>query len=211
MHSWARNASKELLQRVVLPGAFVWRLSPPTRAVALTFDDGPHPQYTPLVLDMLARHGAVATFFLVGRNVDEHPRLAQRIVAEGHTVGGHTYDHTVITSRSSEDLATDLGRCRESIRIAAGVESDLFRPPKGEVNFRSIWRVCRLGYRLVHWTRTYDDYRNDGVSPLLDRMNERSPVGGDILLFHDHNPHTIAALERQIPIWRSGGHTFARL
>jgi peptidoglycan-N-acetylglucosamine deacetylase len=211
MHQWFRDASKELLQRVVLPGGFVWRLARPTRDVALTFDDGPHPQYTAAVLDMLARHKVKATFFMVGHNVDKYPELVRRMVAEGHSVGGHSYDHTVITTQTPEALDADLRRCREAIQRAAQVDSNLFRPPKGEVNFVSIRRVCQLGYRLVHWTKTHADYQQDGVEPLLARMNAQPPVGGDILLFHDHNPNTVAALEQQIPRWQSAGLSFASL
>src|SRR5690606_16332590 len=156
--------------RIVLRDRFIWRLGSDSPRVALTFDDGPHPQYTPAVLELLARLGLKATFFLVGEKVDRHPEIVRRIVEEGHCVGGHSYDHTVITTQSPQALAADLARCRASIDRAAGVDSDLFRPPKGEVDLASMRRVCRLGYRLVHWTRTYGDYRQDGVSPLLERM-----------------------------------------
>jgi hypothetical protein len=71
--------------------------------------------------------------------------------------------------------------------------------------------VCLLGYRLVHWTKSYADYQQDGVAPLLARMRAQPPRGGDILLFHDHNPHTVAALEQQIPRWRDVGLSFANL
>lgn len=211
MHQWFRGASKELLQRVLLRGGFVWRLARPTSAVALTFDDGPHPEYTPQVLDMLARHQVKATFFMVGRNVDRYPQLVQRMVREGHAVGGHSYEHTVITVQTPDALAADLSRCRDAIRSAVGVDADLFRPPKGEVNLSSIRRVCRLGYKLIHWTKTYGDYQQDGVEPLLARMKKQPPAGGDVLLFHDHNPHTVSALDQQIPCWQSAGLTFETL
>lgn len=211
MHQWTRDLGKELLQQVVLPGRFIWRLAPASRDIALTFDDGPNPQYTPAVLDLLARLGVKATFFMVGRRVDRHPQLVRRMVGEGHSIGGHSYDHTVITTQSPDRLAADLGQCRAAMRAAADVDSDLFRPPKGEVNFSSIRRVCHLGYRLVHWTKTYGDYKQDSVSALLGRIDNQPPAGGDILLFHDHNPYTVAALAWEIPRWKKAGFSFRSL
>lgn len=211
MQQWLRNASKELLQRAVLRGGFVWRLSTAERRIALTFDDGPHPEYTPAVLDLLARLDVRATFFLVGRNVDRHPLHVARMVREGHAVGGHSYDHTVITSQTAAALADDLARCAGAIRRAAQVETTLFRPPKGDVDLASMRRVCRLGYRLVHWTRTYSDFQQDGTLPLLARMNDQPPAAGDIVLLHDHNSHTVAALADQIPRWRAAGFDFCTL
>lgn len=211
MHEWLRNAGKDVLQRVVLRRGFIWRLAPASRGVALTFDDGPHPQYTPAVLDLLAQMQVKATFFMVGEKVDRHPEIVRRIAREGHCVAGHSYDHTVITAQSPAGLAADLHKCRDAIRRAAGVDSDLFRPPKGEVDIRSLRLVYRLGYRLVHWTKTYGDYRQDGAAPLLQRMRAQPPEPGDILLFHDHNPHTVAALAEQVPRWHESGLTFGAL
>ncbi|MEO6712643.1 MAG: polysaccharide deacetylase family protein [Mycobacteriales bacterium] len=189
----------------------MWRLSTAERRIALTFDDGPHPEYTPAVLDLLARLDVRATFFVVGRNVDRHPLQVERMVREGHAVGGHSYDHTVITSQTAEALADDLTRCADAIRRAGHVDSNLFRPPKGDVDLASMRRVCRLGYRLVHWTRTYSDFQQDGTMPLLARMNEQPPSAGDIVLLHDHNSHTVAALADQIPRWRAAGFGFCTL
>ena len=209
MRELLRNASKELLQRLVLRESFAWRMR--ASEVALTFDDGPHPEFTARLLDVLAKHRVKATFFVVGEHVDRHPQLARRIVEEGHAIGGHSYDHTVITSQSAQALASDMMRCRESIRRAANVDSILFRPPKGEVSFSALMRLKRLGYRVIHWSRTYSDYRQDGTEALLGRMRQHAPNGGDILLFHDHNPFTVQALAAEIPVWQQRGLKFATL
>jgi peptidoglycan/xylan/chitin deacetylase (PgdA/CDA1 family) len=209
MLALARTLSKDLLQQVVFPGRFLWRMPKP--AIALTFDDGPHPGHTPAMLDALARTGTRATFFVVGREVEKYPEVARRIVAEGHGIGGHSYDHTVITSLDVAALVDDLGHCRRVIRDATGLDTGLFRPPKGEVSLRSIRTVCRAGYTLVHWTRTYSDYKQDGVEALTRRIDASPPIAGDILLFHDHNAHTVRALESKLPNWRSNGLQFASL
>jgi peptidoglycan/xylan/chitin deacetylase (PgdA/CDA1 family) len=199
------------MQHVVLRGGFVWRLPARTRAVALTFDDGPDPEFTPAVLDLLASQGLKATFFLVGRQVALHPRLVRRIAAEGHALGGHTYEHRVIVGLDESELDAELAACRAAIADSCGVDSTLFRPPKGLVDLASLRRVARLGYRLVHWSRTYSDYRRDGTDPLVARM-DRDPIrAGDIVLLHDNNPYTPAALERVLPRWRRNGVRFASL
>jgi len=211
MRSLVRNAAKDALQHLVFPGRFIWRLPASAGGVALTFDDGPHPVWTPRTLDMLAEAGVRATFFLIGREVEKHPEVVRRIVAEGHAVGGHSYDHTVITAQSPEQLVADLARCRDVISEATGTRTCLFRPPKGEVSYGSIRTVCRAGFTLVHWSKTYSDYQQDGTAPLLDRIERLSAQGGDILLFHDHNAHTVEALGVAIPRWQRSDLRFELL
>lgn len=206
-----RETAKDVLQHAVFPGRFVWRLPRASGAIALTFDDGPHPVHTPAVLDMLARAGVPATFFMVGRDVERHPDIVRRMVAEGHAVGGHSYDHTVITSLTPEALRDDLWHCRKVITTAGGRDSPLFRPPKGEVSLASIRTVCRAGFKLVHWTKTYSDYRQDGTAALAARIASLPPRGGDVLLFHDHNSYTVEALAALIPRWRAEGMIFKAL
>lgn len=211
MREWVRSVSKDLLQHILFRNGFLWRV-PKVQGIALTFDDGPDPEFTPAVLDLLRTLEVRATFFLIGNKVDAHPDLAARIVAEGHAVGGHGYDHRVITSMSRDGLGEDLGRCAAAIRRATGVQTRLFRPPKGEVDLASIHRSVRThGYRLAHWSRTYSDYRRDGLQPLLDRMQRSPPRAGDVILLHDNNPHTIDALSRAVPVWRGAGLGFVTL
>jgi len=209
MLALARSLSKDVLQHAVFPGRFLWRL--PRPGIGLTFDDGPHPEHTPAMLDMLARAGVRATFFVIGREVEKHPEVARRIVAEGHGIGGHSHDHTVITSLDAGALVDDLAHCRRVIREATGLDTGLMRPPKGEVSLRSIRTVCRAGYTLVHWTRTYSDYKQDGVDALTARIDAAPPTEGDILLFHDHNATTVRALDSKLPQWQSNGRQFVPL
>jgi peptidoglycan/xylan/chitin deacetylase (PgdA/CDA1 family) len=211
MLALVRSLSKDLLQRAVFPGRFLWRLPKADGAVALTFDDGPHPEHTPAMLDELARAGVRATFFVVGREVEKYPEVARRIVAEGHGIGGHGYDHTVITTLAPAALVDDLAHCRRVIREATGLDTGLFRPPKGEVDLASIRTVCRAGYTMVHWTRTYSDYRQDGRDALLKRIDASPPIAGDVLLFHDHNVHSVQALASRLPQWQAAGLEFRPL
>jgi peptidoglycan/xylan/chitin deacetylase (PgdA/CDA1 family) len=211
MHALLRDAAKETLQTLCLPGQFVWRLPRSTNAIALTFDDGPHPVHTAEVLDVLAEAGALATFFLLGRAVEQRPALARKIVSAGHAIGAHSFDHQVIPKQSAVDLESDLERCRRTIASATGVDTRLFRPPRGEVSVASIRSVCASGYRLVHWTKTFGDYRETDATALERRIESARVRAGDILLFHDHNPCTVRALKAVLPRWIDAGMTFAKV
>lgn len=206
-----RNAGKTILQALYSPRRFLWRLPAAQAAVALTFDDGPDPVHTPAMLDLLAAHGIKATFFVIGETAQRQPGLIRRIVAEGHGIGGHTWSHREITGLSPHELAADLQRCRQLIHEISGRDTVLFRPPRGRVDLASIYHVCKFGYCLVHWTRTYGDYQRDGAQCLMARMRRAPPVARDIALLHDHNDDTIAALRTLIPEWLAGGIGFARI
>lgn len=208
MFPWLRNLSKEFLQQVYFRDQFMWRLAAGRGAIALTFDDGPHPEFTPAVLDVLGHEKVRATFFMIGEKVEKYPEIARRVVAEGHAIAGHSYDHRPIVARERNDLARDLNRCREAIVTATGADTVLFRPPKGEVDFASIRRVCRMGYQIVHWSKTYSDYKQDGTAALIARLLADPMRPRDIGLFHDHNPYTVEALSQVIPVWRSSGLSF---
>lgn len=206
-----RNAGKTLLQGMYSPQRFLWRLPAAQTAVALTFDDGPDPVYTPAVLDLLAAHGIKATFFVIGEKVKLYPDLVRRMALEGHSIGGHTWSHQEIVGLPKAELIEQLSRCRQAIRDASGVDTVLFRPPRGRVNLTAIHRVCRLGYCLVHWAKTYSDYRRDGVAPLIARFRKDKPAARDIVLLHDHNDDTVKALAKLIPEWQAAGIVFAEI
>jgi peptidoglycan/xylan/chitin deacetylase (PgdA/CDA1 family) len=205
MRALARRFGKDLLQ-ASQSGGFLWRL--PARfpyRVCLTFDDGPDPAFTPRILDLLSEHGVQGAFFLVGHNVDKNPGLADEIVRRGHRVGTHTYSHREITTLGEAELADELGRGREALRRATGHDSVLFRPPRGRVSWRAIRRVVRMGYVLVHWSKTYSDYEEDGLEALLARLRTEPVRGRDIVLLHDNNQHTVEALAALLPELRARG------
>lgn len=204
------RVGKEVLQRCLMPGTFVWRL-PSGTACALTFDDGPHPLHTPQVLEILGRHGVKASFFLVGEYALRAPELVRRIAQEGHCVASHTFSHRELPALSRDELARELTDCREVLRQLTGTDTRLIRPPRGRIDVRSLVRLKRWEYRVVHWSKTYSDYLKDGSSALLARMRERGLEPRDIALFHDTNPYTVEALEQMLPLWRAAGRSFVSL
>jgi len=202
--------AKQMLQDRLLPGSFLWRL-PTGPAAALTFDDGPDPEHTPLVLDVLGRHGVKATFFVVGERARQSPVLLRRIVSEGHALASHTQTHRELPTLTRADMEWELGTCRRIIQDLTGTDTLLMRPPRGRVSVPVLWRTRSLGYRLVHWSRTYSDYRQDGTEPLLQRLRAAPPQPKDIVLLHDNNRHTAEAVGTILPQWLLEGRSFARL
>jgi peptidoglycan-N-acetylglucosamine deacetylase len=157
---------------------------PGEKVVALTFDDGPSP-YTAQVLDILARYQVKATFFLIGQNVERHPDLARRIVAEGHAVGNHTYSHPLWGAAETpvHDMQ-ELNAAETAIFRATGIAPNLFRPPHG---WRSPWMVRiahSLGYRVVTWNVAAGDWDRPQPQVIAEHVLSRLRPGA-IVLLHD--------------------------
>jgi peptidoglycan-N-acetylglucosamine deacetylase len=154
------------------------------RAVALTFDDGPNPDATPLILDALRACGAHATFFILGRHAERWPDLVKRVADEGHAIGNHGYYHRKLHFKSPTYVREDLERGTEMIERASGIRPRLFRAPHG---FRSPWVTAiagSLGQRTVGWSLGVWDSDRPGVDVIADRTVEGARPGS-ILLLHD--------------------------
>jgi peptidoglycan/xylan/chitin deacetylase (PgdA/CDA1 family) len=154
------------------------------RRVALTFDDGPHPEHTPALLDLLADRGVRATFFLVGRRVRCYPELVQRTVREGHEVGNHGDAHLPIILLSRRRLAAELERAETAIRNAAGVRPRYFRPPMGWINDRSLGVVRGMGYEPVIGDIHPRDSSRPGTDRIVSHVLDRV-APGSIIILHD--------------------------
>jgi peptidoglycan/xylan/chitin deacetylase (PgdA/CDA1 family) len=159
----------------------LWRVDTVEPIVALTFDDGPDPRYTPAILEVLAGHGAVATFFLQGSHVDAHPDLARQ-VAEKHAVGNHTYTHADLGNAAAEQAGDEIERGQDAIERIIGQTPVLFRPPYGRFSGATGMVAARLGYDIILWSDRLDS-RADPASN-VSRLTE-SMQAGDILLGHD--------------------------
>jgi peptidoglycan-N-acetylglucosamine deacetylase len=154
-------------------------------AVSITFDDGPNPHATPLILDVLAREGVQATFFVLGRHADRWPHLVRRMADEGHQLANHGYYHRKLHRRSPAYVRDDLTRGTRSIRDAAGdVAIRHFRAPHG---FRSPWVTpiaASLGQRTIGWTLGVWDSARPGAAEITRRALDGLSAGA-ILLLHD--------------------------
>jgi peptidoglycan/xylan/chitin deacetylase (PgdA/CDA1 family) len=161
------------------------RLGTAVGGVALTFDDGPHPEGTPMVLEILARAGARATFFMVGEQVAQRPDLAAEVVAAGHLVALHGFQHRLQLRLSAPAVAEDLRRGRETIGAATGTFPGWHRPPFGIYSPAGLTTARELGLQPLLWSRWGKDWRKF-ITP--ERIYQRAGAGaepGDVILLHD--------------------------
>ena len=160
-------------------------------SVALTFDDGPNPDATPLILDALKARGVRATFFILGRHAEQWPELVKRVADEGHAIGNHGYFHRKLHFKSPSYVRTDLTLGTQAIERASGYHPRFFRAPHG---FRSPWvtSIARsLGQRTVGWSFGVWDSDRPGADVIVDRILSKTEPGS-ILLLHDgdgYDPH----------------------
>ncbi len=160
--------------------------------LALTYDDGPVPQHTTAILDLLRTEGVKATFFCIGKRVAGSPELAKRIVSEGHTIGVHTQNHRWNWGFLSKKKALDeIQDCIESIRNATGVTPTLFRPPFGVTSPNTAHAINKSGLRPIAWDlRTFDTSAND-ENALIEKT-VRNMKEATIILMHDPEPVALA-------------------
>lgn len=181
----------------------IWRGHPGARGVALTFDDGPSPEHTPKVLDLLDQAGVKATFFVIGAKALAYPELVREIAARGHALGvhGHTHDR-FLSLRSPRRVAEDLRRSLDAVEQATGERPLLYRPPVGLTSPRIARGIERFEVLVVGWSlRALDGWAGARPDRVAARVS-RSLRDGDVVLLHDaaerddHPPAGVAALPR---------------
>jgi peptidoglycan/xylan/chitin deacetylase (PgdA/CDA1 family) len=181
------------------------------RSVCLTFDDGPHPEHTPRLLDVLKDLGAPATFFVVGRQAERHPGLVRRMAAEGHLVGNHSFTHGEPARTSARHLLEEVRQTAAVLTPLAGRQPPLFRPPKGQLTVAKAWRLWRAGQTIVLWSADPKDYACGSAAEVRGYF-ERRPLGpGDVVLMHDTHPHAAEVLPAVIAAGRARGLSFTTL
>ena len=167
-----------------------WRVGTAKNAVFVTFDDGPVPELTPAILDILADYEARATFFCVGENVERYPEIFQRLLDEGHAVGNHTHRHLNGWKTPATTYLEDIGACQTAIE-ARGAQTDLLRPPYGRISRKQL-RQLHTRYRIVMWDVLSGDFDPRlSATECLDKTLEFVREGS-IVVFHDN----IKATER---------------
>lgn len=177
--------------------------------VALTFDDGPHPELTPQLLDILRNEGVRATFYVIGRNVQTYPEIARRIVAEGHEIANHTWSHPTLTAISAARLDKEITSTSEIIQRVTGRRPTNMRPPYGAVNERVRQSMFNdHGLDVIMWSVDPLDWRRPGAEVVRQRLVEGAKPGG-ILLAHDIHPGTIEAMPGTIRDLKAKGFGFA--
>lgn len=160
--------------------------------IALTFDDGPHPEQTPALLDLLAAAHAKATFFVVGERAAQHPDIVRRIAREGHAIGNHSWSHRWLPGLGSTKIHEELLRCQQVLGDILGQAPSLVRPPYGSRDFRFYRAARRLRLTPVLWSTDTHDWAGAGQQHIFDTLR-RAPRGA-IVLMHDGNARAAASL-----------------
>ncbi len=193
-------------------------LIPGTRQIALTYDDGPNDPHTLRLLEVLAKHGAHATFFLIGRYVQQRPDIAREVAKAGHVVGNHTFTHPLLIFKGEAEIRQQLSACRAALEDAIGEHSNLFRPPFGGRR-PAVLRVAReLGLEPVMWNVTGYDW-NAPPAAVIEQKVAKKIRGGDVILLHDgghkqmgaDRSQTVRATDGLLTRYKSEGYDFVRV
>jgi peptidoglycan/xylan/chitin deacetylase (PgdA/CDA1 family) len=162
--------------------------------IAITFDDGPHPQNTTRLLDMLRARNIKATFYVIGRSVDLYPQVVRRTVAEGHEIGNHSQTHRLLSKLGDSELRQEMSRCSDAIARAAGVKPRTMRPPYGGLLQRQRELVhAEFGYPTILWSVDPLDWKRPGAGVITSRILSGTSSGG-IVLAHDLHSQTVDAM-----------------
>jgi len=175
--SFAKIFLPQIICRI--PQPHLWREGDDKKVVYLTFDDGPTPETTPYIIDILKKYGVKATFFCVGENVKKYPELYKHIIEEGHFTGNHTFHHLKGWKTPLNTYMEDVKHCAEY------VSSNLFRPPYGKMTFRQ-YNSLKKNFKLIFWDVLAPDFDNNtSVEECLDIVKKKTRAGS-ILVFHDN-------------------------
>ncbi|GIV15948.1 MAG: hypothetical protein KatS3mg022_1383 [Armatimonadota bacterium] len=187
--------------------AKIYRGNPARKWIALTFDDGPHPYHTPVLLSTLRRLKVRATFFVVGKNVDRYPYLVRQMVKDGHEVENHTYNHLRLSQLPLGIVQEEIEAGAAAIWRATGHLPRFVRPPGGMVN-HSVRQVAQFdGYVTVMWTIDPADYERPDVRTLRQRLFA-GVRPGSIILLHEKVPQTVEILPEFVREMRRQGYEF---
>lgn len=207
--------AKMLMRKELEPtGNVIWEVPNDEKVIAITFDDGPNPIYTPQILQLLRQYKAEATFFMIGFRIQQNPQLVKQVIEEGHEIGNHTMNHLYANSASNEKIKKDI--LEEKKYIQKWVEKPLlFRPPGGYINETVFTTAKEAGYQIILWSWHQDprDWENPGVESIVKHVvtNVKS---GDIVLLHDggkDRSQTVAALAKILPTLQKEGYRFVKV
>lgn len=197
----------------LLPDALVMTRGPRQgNALYLSFDDGPHPEHTPRLLDQLAAHGVHASFFVVGTQVEKHPELAARIADEGHLLGNHSWSHpSAFGAMTLHQQMQEVERTDVLLAEFDHRPTHRFRPPRGSFSLPFLLHFARRRRAIAYWSYDSLDYRQWPVEDVVARLRRLPPRAGDILLMHDDAACAGEVLKIMLPHWQAGGHELRAL
>ena len=183
----------------------LWKGSTEGQGIYLTFDDGPHPVYTPRLLDLLNRYNAKASFFLLGEKILLYPGIVERIKKEGHTIGNHGFSHQSMIFWKRGKIIREILQTDYAIEKITGKRPLFFRPPYGKFDLRFKKLMDELHHKLVIWSLLSYDFKETNPERLIKKVLEKIHRGA-IVLFHDGHSNTPVMLEALPTILNSFHH-----
>ena len=184
-----------------------WRMPEEGQCVYITFDDGPHPESTPYILHQLKEFDMKATFFCLGRSVEEYPSLFEQILAEGHQTGIHSYNHLNGWKVDKQTYLDDISRAETLIN------SKLFRPPYGKLSW-SQWQALKSKYQIVMWSTMPEDFRSELPTKSIIQRLTSNVRSGDIVVLHENDKslkHIHNTLPKYLNWLKTNGFTSKKL
>jgi len=169
---------------VIVRKGTIYHINAINKLVALTFDDGPSPVWTTKILDELKKAHIKATFFMLGEHVAKYPDIARRVVAEGHEVGNHTYDHHILLYHTLDNLLKEINETQKVIKDKTGVKTKYFRPPKAWLTAEEKKEIEGMGYKIILWSLNSKDWVTFDDKYIVKYIL-KNVRPGDIILFHD--------------------------
>ena len=178
--------------------------------IALSFDDGPHPRLTPVILSILEEYGIKATFFMVGENVGYYPDAARAVAEAGHEIGNHTFSHRKFNRMTEHEMLDEIHACEQAISGVTQFPAHFIRPPEGQMNEAMRRVIGTLDYRIILWDVDTRDWAHTPPAEISRHILD-TVQAGDIILMHDfigHNSPTPEALRMVIPALLERGYRF---
>jgi len=176
--------------------------------IAMTFDDGPSPETTPRLLEILKQRNIKATFFMIGQNAEHNPEIVKRILADGHEIGNHSWTHPQLAKLSDDRVTEEITKTQNAIRDASGYTPTLLRPPYGSITARQKdWIENRLGLSVILWSVDPFDWKRPGASVIRQRILAGATPGA-IVLSHDIHKQTVDAMPATLDALAAKGFKF---
>ena len=193
----------------------VWDIPNSENTIYLTFDDGPTPEITERVLEILDKHHIKATFFCIGDNVRKHPEIVQKILSKQHSVGNHTYSHLKGWKTPTKTYINNTEACRMKLNSQFTIQnSQIFRPPYGKITPWQSFKLRKLGYKIIMWDVLSKDYDTSISAEKCYENVIQNVSSGSIIVFHDSNKakvNILNSLEKTIETLKSKGFNFEKI